>query len=169
MQNVSVRGPSSAVRSTDLNVLQQLLSICYDKLSKLLLHVASNEHLRSTYDRSFHAAAQFSVSTFTVSAESVSGSTPGVRVTWSTTVPPECVASVRVEFRTNSRGSVVANYTTTNTSQTEFIQTSLQCATDYYIRVVVTGETSHGQHFRLSSRQVEALVAGKEIVCMRFR
>ena len=71
------------------------------------------------------------------------GPTPAARVTWSTTVPPQCVASVRVEFRTRSQsGPVVANYTTTNTSQTEFIQTGLQCGTYYYITVVVTGETS---------------------------
>ena len=94
-----------------------------------------------------HAAAQFTLSNVTVSAESVDSSTPAVRVTWSITVPPECVASVRVEFRTGSRtGPVVATYTTTNTSQTEFIQTGLRCSTYYYIRVVVTGETSGGLH-----------------------
>ena len=94
-----------------------------------------------------------------MSAESVGGSTPGARVTWSTTLPPECVTSVRVEFRNSTHGSVVATYTTTNTSQTEVIQTGLQCATNYYIAVVVTGETSDGLHLRLSSRQV--LVGGK--------
>ena len=45
-----------------------------------------------------HSAAQFSLST---SAESVGGTTPGVRVTWSTTVPPECVKSLRVEFHSD--------------------------------------------------------------------
>ena len=89
-----------------------------------------------------HAAAQFSLSTFTVSAESVSGSTPGVRVTWNTTVPPECVASVRVVFRRSRHGPVVTTYTTTNTSQTEAIPTGLQCGTHYYFTVVVTGNTS---------------------------
>ena len=88
-----------------------------------------------------HAATQFHFSTVNVSAESVAGSTPGVRVTWNTAVPPECVTTVRVEFRTSSRGPVVANYTTTNiSSQTLVIQTGLQCGTNYYIRVVVTGE-----------------------------
>ena len=101
------------------------------------------------------------------SAESLGGSTPGVRVTWSTTIPPECVASVMVEFRTSSRGPVVSNYTTTNTSQTEVIQTGLHCATNYYIAVVVTGGTSD-VHPTLNSRQVQVLVGGKEIVCMRF-
>ena len=62
-----------------------------------------------------HAAADFSLLTVTVSAESVDGSTPGARVSWSTTVPPECVASVTVEFRTVSSGSEVIPYTTTNT------------------------------------------------------
>ena len=92
------------------------------------------------------------------------GSTPSARVTWNTTIPPECVKSVRVEFRASMRGPVVATNTTTNTSQTEVIQTGLQCATNYYITVVVTGETSHGQHLRLNSRQVQVLVGGKEIM-----
>ena len=46
-----------------------------------------------------HAVTQFHFFNVTVSAESVGGSTPGVRVTWRTTVPSECVAPVRVEFR----------------------------------------------------------------------
>ena len=71
-----------------------------------------------------------------LSAKSVGGSTPGVRVTWNTTVPPECVTSMRVEFRNNSLGPVLATYTTTNTSQTEVIQTGLQCAANYYSLVL---------------------------------
>ena len=59
-----------------------------------------------------HAVTQFHFFIVTVSAESVGGSTPGVKVTWNTTVPRECVASVRVEFRTSSPGPAVA----TNTS-----------------------------------------------------
>ena len=107
-----------------------------------------------------------------MSAESVGGSTPGARVTWSTTVPPECVTSVRVEFRTSSHGPAVVTYTTTNTSQTEVIQTGLQCATSYYIRVVVTGEirTLGGMTATptLSPRHsdVQIFVGGKETVCM---
>ena len=89
-----------------------------------------------------HAAADYSLRTVTVSAERVYGSTPGARVTWSTTVPPECVASVTVEFRTSSSGSVVRSYTTTSASGTEVIQTGLQCPTTYYIRVEVTGVSS---------------------------
>ena len=111
-----------------------------------------------------HAAVRFTLSTITVSAESVGSSTPGARVTWSTTVPPECVASVRVELRLSRRGPVVATYTTTTTSQTEVIQTGLQCTTYYYINVVVTGETSDDLHPTLSSRQVQVLVGGKESV-----
>ena len=38
-----------------------------------------------------------------------------------------------------------ATNTTTNTSQTEIVQTSLQCATYYYIRVVVSGEPRYLQ------------------------
>ena len=116
-----------------------------------------------------HAVTQFHFHTVNVSAESVGGSTPGVRVTWNTTVPPECVTSVRVEFRTSSPGPVV---TTTNTSQTEIIQTGLQCGANYYIRVVVTGELRPlggmpATHM-LSPRHsdVQVLVGGKETVCM---
>ena len=109
-----------------------------------------------------HAALQFTVFTVTVSAESVDGPTPAARVTWSTTVPPECVTSVTVEFRTGSHsGPVVATNTTTNTSQTEIIQTGLQCATYYYITVVVTGAPSDGSRPTLRSRPVQVLVGGK--------
>ena len=109
-----------------------------------------------------------------MSAVREDGPTPGARVTWSTTVPPDCVASVTVEFRTNSSGSVlsvVRSYTTTNTSETEVIQTGLQCNTTYYIRVVVTGVASLGN---LSSNQVQVHVGGKHsvlyncVVCMQL-
>ena len=69
-----------------------------------------------------HAVTHFHSSTVTVSAESVSGSSPGVRVTWNTTLPPECVTSVRVEFRTSNRGAVVVTNTTTNASQMRSIR-----------------------------------------------
>ena len=107
-----------------------------------------------------HAAADYSWGTVTVSAVREDGLTPGARVTWSTTVPPECVASVTVEFRNSSSGSVVRSYTTTNTSETEVIQTGLQCAT---IRVVVTGVASLGN---LSSDQVRVFVEGKVTACV---
>ena len=114
-----------------------------------------------------HAVTQFHFFTVTVSAESVGGSTPGARVTWSTTVPPECVTSVRVEFRTSNLGPVAANYTTTNTSQTEIIQTGLQCiTTNYYIRVVVTGELNGTLMLSPRHADVEVSVGGKETVCM---
>ena len=116
-----------------------------------------------------HAAVQFYNCYVTVSAESVGGSTPGARVTWNTTVPPECVTYVTVEFRTSSRGSVIANYTTTNTSQTEIIQTGLQCATYYYIRVVVTG--GPGGTLMLSPRKnniVQVLVGGIQLFACDF-
>ena len=107
-----------------------------------------------------------------LSAESVGGSTPGVRVTWNTTVPPECVASVKVEIRTSSRGPVVATYTTTNSSQTEVIQTGLQCITYYYIRVVVTGDIRYPGGMPATPMlspihsDVQVLVGGKETVYM---
>ena len=107
-----------------------------------------------------HEAAQFSLSTVTVTAESVDDSTPAVRVTWSTTAPPECVASVRVDFRTSSRGTVEATYTTNDTSGTAVIQTGLRCDTYYYITVEVTGEPSDGQRPTRSSRPVKVFVNG---------
>ena len=120
-----------------------------------------------------HAATQFHFFTVNVSAESVNALTPGVRVTWNTTVPPECTASVRVEFRTSSHVPVVANYTTTNiSSKTLVIQTGLQCGTYYYIRVVVTGEVrtpgSMPTTPTLSPRHsdVQVFVGGKETVSM---
>ena len=107
------------------------------------------------------AVVQFHRSTVTMTAESVGGSTPGVRVTWSTTLPPECVVSVRVNFR-NKSGFLVAYNTTTNTLQTEFIQTGLQCAT-YTITVVVSGDT-RDLGFSLQYGTVQ--VGGNAIVCM---
>ena len=120
-----------------------------------------------------HSVSLFHFSTVNVSAERVGGSTPGARVTWNTTVPPECVTSVRVEFRTSNLGPVVANYTATTTSQPEVIQTGLQCATSYYIRVLVTGEVRPPGGMTatptLSSRSdVQIFVGGKETVCMLF-
>ena len=96
----------------------------------------------------------------TVSAESVNGSTPGVRVTWNITVPPECVTLVRVKFRL--QGKVVSTYNTTNVSQTEIIQTGLQCATTYYIRVVVDSENDKG---RWKNQRAEEMFVGGKINC----
>ena len=123
----------------------------------------------STIEFYIHTALQFSLSTVTASAESVDGPTPAARVTWSTTVPPQCVAAVRVNFRTGSySGPVVTTYTTNDTSETEIIQTGLQCATNYYIRVVVTGATSDGARVTLSSSPVQVFVGGKQTVSRRF-
>ena len=119
-----------------------------------------------------HAEPQFLSFNVTVRAESVGGLTPGVRVTWSTTLPPECVTSVRVNFRTTANVVLAATYTTTNTSQTEFIQTGLQCGTNYYIRVVVSGKPTYQgvplEQFLLSN-QVRVFIGGKGIVSMRFQ
>ena len=111
-----------------------------------------------------HAVNQFQFFTVTVSAESVGGSTPGVRVTWNTTVPPECVASVRVEFRTSRdiRDPVVATYTTTNTSQTEVSQTGLQCATNYYIKLLIIGKLNGTPKLDPRHSDVQVFVGGKE-------
>ena len=118
-----------------------------------------------------HADAQFLSSNLTARAESVSDSTPGARVTWSTTLPPECVIVVGVNFRTTTNGVLAATYTTTNTSQTEIIQTGLQCGASYNTQVVVSGKPTyqgvpHEQH--LLSNQVQVSVGGKENVCVRF-
>ena len=117
-----------------------------------------------SYHLLIHAAAQFALSrTITVNAESVDGLTPSARVTWSTTIPPECVASLRVDFRTQSQsGMLVATYNTTNTSQTEVIQTDLQCATNYFITVVATGIILDGIHPTLTSSPFQVLIGGKK-------
>ena len=114
------------------------------------------------------AVTQFHLRTVTVSAESVGGPTPGVRVTWNTTLPPECVASVRVNFRATTNRVLVASNTTTNTSQTEVVQTGFQCGASYYARVVVTGKPRYEgvpQLQVLFSTQVRVFVGGKELVC----
>ena len=101
-----------------------------------------------------------------MSAESVGDSTtPGVRVTWNTILPPECVAAMRVEFRTTRR-YVVASNTTTNTSQTVVIQTGLRCGTYYYIRVLVTGKLPGMPITPSYGPDVQVLVGGNETVCM---
>ena len=116
-----------------------------------------------------HAVAQFDFrEVITLSARNVDGSTPGVRVIWKTTVPPECVASVRVEFRYESYGPVVATYTTTNTSQTEVIQTGLQCTTNYHIRVIVAGKLNGTPILSPRHSDVQVFVGGKETACMLF-
>ena len=121
-----------------------------------------------------HADSQFLSSTVTASAESVSGPTAGVGVTWNTTLPPECVRFVTVNFRNITNGVLVATNTTTNISETVVIQTGLQCYTNYYMRVIVVGEASYQgvpQLQLLSSSQVRVrFVGGKEIsVCMGFQ
>ena len=118
-----------------------------------------------------HADAQFLSSNLTVSAESVGDSIPGVRVTWNTTLPPGCVTSVSVNFRTTTDGVLASTYTTTNISQTEIIQTGLQCDASYNTQVVVTGEPRYlgvplEQH--LLSNQVQVSIGGKEVACVRF-
>ena len=118
-----------------------------------------------------HADAQFLSSNLTVHAESVSGSTPGARVAWNTTLPPDCVTSVSVNFRTTANGRLEAINSTTNTSQTAVIQNGLQCGASYYVRVVVSGEPRcRGVPLKqfLSSHQVQVFIGGKEIVCIRF-
>ena len=97
-----------------------------------------------------------------MSAESANGSTPGVRVAWSTTAPPECVAFATVHFRRGRHGSVVSSYTTTNTSGTRVIHSPLQCATEYYVRVFITAESQRLGGVQLQSIQKRVVVGGKE-------
>ena len=91
-------------------------------------------------------------------------STPAVRVTWSTTAAPECVASVKVEFRSSPAGSVVASYTTANTSGTQVIQSPLQCGTEYYVKVFVIGVQKLGD-VQQQSIQKRVVVGGKDAWC----
>ena len=93
-----------------------------------------------------------------MSAVSVNGSTPSVRVTWNITVPAECVKLVRVKFRLSAKGKVVSTYNATNVSETEIIQTGLQCATNYYITVVVDSKMKRNAW---KSPHVQVFVGGK--------
>ena len=97
-----------------------------------------------------------------MSAESVGGSIPGARVTWNTTAPPECVLSVKVVFRRSTHGSEVTSYTTTNTSGTQVIQSPLECATEYYVRVYVIAESERLDDLQLQSSQMRVVVGGKQ-------
>ena len=95
-----------------------------------------------------------------MSAACANGSTPGVMVTWNITrVPTDCVASVRVKFKLSEKENLSSVYNTTNMSETEVIQTGLQCATKYYIIVVV--DSSQGKKGAWKSPQVELLIGGK--------
>ena len=87
-------------------------------------------------------------------------STPAVRVTWRTAVPPECVAYVEVVFRLSTHGAEVTSYTTTNTSGTEVIQSPLQCATEYYVQVFVAAIQRLGG-VQKQSIQKRVVVGGK--------
>ena len=87
-------------------------------------------------------------------------STPAVRVTWRTAVPPECVASVRIVFRLGGFGTVTS-YTTTNTSGTQVIQSPLQCSTEYNARVFVAAVQGLGS-VQQRSMQKRVVVGGKE-------
>ena len=114
-----------------------------------------------------HADTQFRSRGLTASDASVGGSTPGVRVTWNTALPPECVTSVTVNFRTTTNGKLVASYTTTNTSQTEIIKIGLQCGTSYNTQVVVTGKPTYQgvPHVQmLLSNKVQVLTGGRGCV-----
>jgi len=109
-----------------------------------------------------HVARECLLHNVTVSAESKDGSTPGARVTWSTAIPPECVASVTVVLKNSTNGSVVRSYTTTNTSGTVVILTGFQCDTTYNITVVVTGVPLL-DHRILASNEVDVTVGGKAL------
>ena len=98
-----------------------------------------------------------------VGTDSMNRSTHGARVTWSTEIPPECVAFVTVEFRTESRGPgpvVATNSTYTTRSQTELIQTGLQHAINYYT-LIVTGNISGDVRPTLRTRQKQVCIGGK--------
>ena len=119
-------------------------------------------------DDVYVAVSQFQSSSYgvTVSAESVGGSSPGVRVTWNTELPPECVTSVRVDFHNTKTGMLVASNTSISTSENTVIQTGLHCATNYIITVKVTGEPRHqgsGSGNRLRFATVQVFVGGKNL------
>ena len=65
-------------------------------------------------------------------------------------------------FRRSTHGSEVTRYTTTNTSGTQVIQTPLQCATEYYVRVFVVGESQRLGGAGRMSIQKRFVVGGKK-------
>ena len=69
---------------------------------------------------------------------------------------------MRVEFRPSKLGAVLTTYTSTNTSGTQVIQSPLQCATEYYIRVFVIAESQRLAGIQLQSIQKRVDVGGKE-------
>ena len=75
------------------------------------------------------------------------------------------MTSVRVVFRRSTHGAEVTSYTTTNTSGTQVIQSPLQCGTEYYVRVFVTGVQRLGGVQR-GSIQKRVVVGGKKRVCV---
>ena len=148
------------------HALFQVRKYAVNTYCKQLLHFSPVLQFISYY---IHPVGEFTQSAVTVNAVSVDGPNPAARVTWNTTVPPQCVTSVAVEFRTGSHaGPVEATYTTNNASQTEIIQTGLLCATNYFIRVVVTGTPSDGPRVTQNSRPVEVLVGGKDLEILCF-
>ena len=114
----------------------------------------------------YFAAFDFLSYNVTLSAESLNESTPAVRVTWRSAVPPECVASVEIVFIRSGVGSVT-NYTTTNTSGTQVIQSPLQCATEYYVRVFIVAVQRLGG-VQERSMQKRVVVGGKENGVCKF-
>ena len=140
-------------------LVQQLLTV---------ITLYSDVHIVSKLTKLFtFAAYDFRFYPVTLSAESVNESTPAVRVTWRTAVPPECVASVRVVFRRSGRGTVTS-YTTTNTSGTQVIQSQLQCGTDYYVQVFVAAVQQRLGGVQEQSIQKQVVVGGKENCVFKF-
>ena len=83
-------------------------------------------------------------------------------MTWSTTASPQCVVSVRVEFRSSAFGPLVVSYTTTNTLGTQVTHSPLQCATEYYVRVFVIAVSQRLSGIQLQSGQKQVVVGGEE-------
>ena len=78
-----------------------------------------------------------------MNSQSVGDSTPGA-IEWPGTQQYHevcCICDGEVQ-----KWELWASNTITNISEIEIIQTSLQCTTNYYITVVVTGGTSDGLH-----------------------
>ena len=95
--------PYSSWTST-LCVVGSMAGLVQQLLTVITLLMCEKIYIYIYIYRYTFAASNFVSYPVTLSAESVNESTPAVRVTWRTAVPPECVASVRIVFRRRDLG-----------------------------------------------------------------
>lgn len=78
---------------------------------------------------------------------------PGVRIAWNTTIPPQCIQLIKVNNETD------VLYTTINAIQMEAILSDLHCDRRYNIHITIEGKYDDG-HYKAWSRSVPVHVGG---------